>query len=385
MITTITAFTQDPDDVEGAVSSLLDQLKVKPLKKHSVGIVSCFADFIGSGTWALLAEKLPFSLVGTTTLGASGPDGQGDVILILTVLTSDDVEFVTGLAVPVTGEDDAPFRAAYDKIAQTRQDRPSLMLSFAPLLIGVSADFFVESWDAITGGVPNFGALSVDHNPDYRESQTLYDGRAFRDGYAFVLCYGKLEPRFFIGGIPEEKAFREKGVITASRGNQLKEVNGISVADYLVSLGLEKDEKGVIQGINSYPFILDYNDGTQPVIRVMFAITPDGSAVCGGKMPEGSVLTVGALDAKEIQETTGKVLRQALDGREDRSLLIFSCVGRYFAQGFNTTGEMDLARQILDKTPFHMAYCGTEICPVYGKDNSLTNRSHNDTMVICVL
>jgi hypothetical protein len=259
------------------------------------------------------------------------------------------------------------------------------MISFAPLLNNVSADFFAEAWSSVTGNVPNFGTLAVDHNQDYHESQTILGAEAFRDRCVFVLCYGNLEPRFFLGGISEEKAFREKGVVTSSQGNQLKEVNGVSVAEYLTSLGLKKDENGVIQGINSFPFILDYNDGTQPVIRVMFAITPDGSAVCGGKIPVGAALTVGSISAEKVLDNTAKVLKKLLEGSDGRGLLIFSCVGRYFAQGYNSGAEMEVARKILGDRPFHLAYSGTELCPVYGKDGTIANRSHNDTIVICML
>jgi hypothetical protein len=233
--------------------------------------------------------------------------------------------------------------------------------------------------------VPNFGTLAVDHHQDYHESQTILGAEAFRDRYVFVFCYGNLEPRFFMGGISEEKAFREKGVVTSSRGIQLKEVNGISVAAYLASLGLKKDENGVIQGINSFPFLLDYNDGTQPVIRVMFGLAPDGSVVCGGRVPEGATLTVGSISAEEVLSNTGKVLQKAREGIGERGLLMFSCVGRYFAQGFNSAAEMDTIREVMGDTPFHLSYSGTELCPVYGKDGKLTNRSHNDTIVICMI
>jgi hypothetical protein len=60
-------------------------------------------------------------------------------------------------------------------------------------------------------------------------------------------------------------------------------------------------------------------------------------------------------------------------------------VGRYFAQGFNTNAEMEKAQGILGDIPFHLCYSGTELCPVDGKDGAITNRSHNDTIVICML
>jgi hypothetical protein len=251
--------------------------------------------------------------------------------------------------------------------------------------MNVAADFYADTWTAITGNVPNFGALAVDHNQDYHESQTILGSGAWPDRYVFVFCYGKLAPKFFIGGISEEKAFREKGVVTSSHGNLLKEVNGVSVGDYLTGLGLTKDPQGNLVGINSYPFILDYNDGTQPIVRVMFAVTPDGSAVCGGRVPVGATLAVGTISGGLVLNTTAAVLASALKAAEGKTLLIVSCIGRYFAQGFDIHAEMDKVREILEGFPFSLVYSGGELCPVHGKGGGLTNRSHNDTIVICAL
>jgi hypothetical protein len=157
------------------------------------------------------------------------------------------------------------------------------------------------------------------------------------------------------------------------------------VGDYLAGLGLTRDAQGNLVGINAYPFILDFNDGTQPIIRVMFAVTPDGSAVCGGKMPVGATLTVGTINGDEVLRASAEILTTAREAAGGRVMLIFSCIGRYFAQGFNTTAEMDKTREIMGESPFSLAYSGGELCPVYGKNGGLTNRSHNDTMVICIV
>jgi hypothetical protein len=377
----------EADDVDVAVAEITGQLAGKTLLRHSVGIIACFADFISSGVIAALAEALPFPIAGTTTLAAATNGFQGEIVLILTVLTSNDVEFITGVTGPIKEEDETLLKAAWEKAVAGRTEKPGLMLSFAPLVQNVSGDFYVDAWSRIAGNVPNFGTLSVDHNHDYHEAQTILGKEAFLDRYVFILFYGKVEPEFFIGGISEEKAFREKGVVTSSLGNLLNGVNGVSVADYLASLGFEKDENGVLKGLNSFPFILNYNDGTPPVIRVIFAITPDGSAVCGGKIPIGASLTVGVINAEEVLATSSILLQKAKEKaqKEGKSLLIFSCAGRYFAQGFNTTAEMDKAREILADTPFHLSYSGTELCPVTGKDRVIANRSHNDTIVVCVL
>jgi hypothetical protein len=390
MVEMITVHTEEIDDIETAAAELVAQIEAgKGLRKHSIGLISCFADFVSSGLIKELAEKLPFEIVGTTTLASEDRDSQGETLLILSILTSDELEFATGLTGPIAGEDPEPLRQAYEKAAGNRGGKPALMISFAPLLMNVSGDFFAEAWGDITGNVPVFGTLAVDHNADYHESQTILNGQAFRDRFVFVLVYGNIKPFFIVGGISENKVFREKGVVTASRGNQLQGVNGVSVADYLSSLGLPKNKEGVIEGINSFPFILDYNDGAQPVIRVMFAITPEGYAVCGGKMPVGASLTVGSINAEEVLNSTGETLKLALAIGESNGskhgMLIFSCVGRFFAQGFDTAAEMKKVKEVLgNKLPFHFAYSGTELCPVYGSDKAVYNRSHNDTIVICV-
>ncbi|MDR1930158.1 MAG: FIST C-terminal domain-containing protein [Treponema sp.] len=384
MIESFSFHTAEIDDCEAAAAELGSWLDLRKLRKNSLGLVSCYAEFINSGVVAALAKVLPFPLAGITTIAGALPAVRGEMLLILTVLTSDEVEFAAAVTEPLSGEDEAPLRAAWERITAGRDGRPSLMLSFAPLLLDVSGDFFADAWTSITGNVPNFGTLAVDHNRDYHESQTILGGEAYRDRYVFVLLYGRVEPAFFVGGISEEKAFREKGVVTDSQGNLLKAVNGVSVADYLTGLGLSRDESGNIEGINSYPFILDYNDGTQPIIRVMFAVTPDGQAVCGGKMPLGATLTVGTINADGVLYNSAAVLEKALKA-PGKTILIFSCVGRFFAMGFNPQAEMEKVQELLGGRPFHLCYSGTELCPVYGKDGGLTNRSHNDTMVICVL
>jgi hypothetical protein len=387
MIKTLTAYTSEIDDVESAVSGILKQLDAGgALLKNSVGIVSCYAEYTGSGVLAALAEKLPFPLVGTTTAACAVPGMMGQTHLALMVLTSDDVEFETAVSGPVLTADEAPLRAAYRTAAEKHDAPPVFMISFAPLLMNISGDFFVRAFDAITGGIPNFGTLSVDHTSDYHESRVIMGGEAFPDRYAFILLYGEVRPSFFVANISEEKAFREKGVVTASAGNQLQRVNNMPVSDYLASLGILKDAEGHIIGINSFPFILDYNDDTQPIVRVMFAITPDGSAVCGGEMPVGSTLTVGKIDSAEVLNTTDKILRQVLKQKKEGGILIFSCVGRYFAMGYESLEEMKKISDALSGgIPWHMTYSGGEIAPVSGPDGKLVNRSHNDTIVMCLL
>ena len=384
-----TAFTREVDDAETAVSEILSQLDLggkNILKKNSIGILSCFADDIESGVWSALCEKLPFEIIGTTTIENMTAGEIGDTMLTLMVLTSDEIIFATALSEPVMEEDEAPLRALYEKAASKLPGKPALMLSFAPLLTNFGSDFYVERMTEISGNVPNFGTLAVDHNADYHDSRVLLGGESYPDRFALLLLHGPVDPIFLVGAISEEKVFSEKGIVTASVGKQLQTVNGAPVIDYLLSLGLSENEDGSITGINSFPIMVDYNDGTKPVARAMFAVTPEGHAVCGGNIPVGSTLSIGSFDPEEILATSRRTLEEASHVENHKTLLIFSCVGRFFSQGYEPMAEFQKIAEQLDSSFTYMAaYSGGELCPVYDQAGGTINRNHNNTIVICAL
>lgn len=302
MIKTFSAFTHEIDDVDAAVAEVLQQLDLEGENKlltHTVGIVSCFADYVESGVWKALCEKLPFEILGTTTIENMVNGEIGETMLALLVLTSDELVFATASSAPITAEEPEALRELYQSALSKLPGKPSLMLSFAPLLSNFGSDFYVDCMRDISENVPDFGTLAVDHNADYHDAQVLLNGDSWRDRFAILLVHGPIQPRFFVGSISEDRVFAEKGVVTASMGNQLQTVNGMLAIDFLQSLGLSKNEEGGITGINTFPIIVDYNDGTTPVARAMFAMTPDGYAVCGGNIPVGATLSIGSFDAEE--------------------------------------------------------------------------------------
>jgi hypothetical protein len=391
MLKILTASTREIDDTEAAIAEITEQLGGgNNLLAHSIGLVSCYSDFIDSGVIAAMKDALPFEFLGTTTLGTVTKDSSSLIQLTVMVLTSDDVSFVTGLTEPILDENADVIAKGYaDAMKKSGiSQRPSLMFSYAPLLVNVGGDFFVNTLSEASDGVPNFGTIISDDSIDYRNSRVIFNGEAYTDRLAFVLVCGDVKPKFRLASISKEKIFREKGVVTSSEGNQLREINDTPVGDYLQSVGLTKDEDGVIVGINSYPFIVDYNDGTAPVVRVMFAITPEGYAVCGGDIPQGATLSVGSIDGNEVVKATGDEIKDILANEKPNALLIFSCIGRYFSLGYESGREVEEVKRLLDGQgiPYAFTYSGGEICPTSDaeRDDATTNRFHNDTLAVCV-
>lgn len=383
MIKALTAYTQEIDEVEDAVAEIMEQLDLSQLGKHSIGILTCYSEFIDTGVVAALCDSLPFDVIGCTTIGNATNGNLGRLDLNLTVITGDDVEFSAAVSTGLAKEQERPLREMYAKAIEKMDSKPVFMLAFMPLIYQIGGEVMLDILDDITH-LPIFGTLAVDHTNDYHESQTIFNGQAYPDALSMVVIAGNVSPKFMVTSLDEKKTLKQKAIITDSAANILKEVNGIPAIQYMQDLGLTKE--GVIEGPNTIPFVVDFNDGTQPVIRAIFAQTPEGYAVCGGSMPVNSTLSIGSIDDRDVLETTQKMCGTISEQEEKNVILSFSCIGRNYALGTNTNAEMEaLERTFGESVPYQFAYSGGEVCPLADSDGMLKNRFHNDTIIACIL
>ncbi len=392
MLNVQTAFTPEIDDVDKAVTEIIEQLNLDALGKYRIGIIAALPAFLETGVVAALQEALPFDLVGQTTIATSlcGSDNLDQLSIM--VLSSDTIEFSIYLSTPIDGQSADPIKSAHLKATAPYEQKPSFILSYVPLSQTASGDFFIKNLDTISGGVPIFGGVTVDDTLDYHNSQVIYKGKGYSDQMACVLFYGDVRPRFFLATITYGKVFEETGLVTGSTGSLLRTIDGAPVSEFLKSVGIKPNEDGEFVGINTYPYLVDYNDGSDPVIKIMFAVTAEGYAACGGDIPEGALLTVSIFDSNEILGSSKATISNlAEDVKENGANLVlaYSCVGRYFSLGVNAKAEVELLEDALSNcdVPYVFTYCGGELCPVGNKDDSsiLTNRAHNSTFIAVVL
>ncbi|MDR3130708.1 MAG: FIST C-terminal domain-containing protein [Treponema sp.] len=385
MIKTMTAFTFEVDDPDAAAAEILEQIDLKALRKNSLGILTCFTEFAASGVVQAVCAALPFDAIGITTAGTAVPGGAAEIILGLLVLTSDNAEFITG-AVEISGKDmDGHIYSAYKETCAKGPGLPVMMLAFVPFIKDLGGEIIVQSLGKASGGIPFFGSLAIDLSPDYSINRSIYNGKTERNTLVFALLYGDLHPSFFVASIPEDKIHKQRGVITKSKDNFLMEVNNMPVLDYLQSIGIRK-KNGVLPAA-FFPFVIDYNDGTKPVVRSIYLMTKEGYAACGGAMPENATLSVGGIDYYDVIRTCGETLEKIQREKEKGScLLMFSCLTRYFALDAYTTAEMETVRDRLTDFPGYLfSYSGGEICPVYNWKGYTSNRFHNCTFAACLL
>lgn len=386
MVKMMTAHTMEIDDAKMAAQEVLGQLDLAHgLGKSSAGILTCYSEFIDSGVVSALCAELPFPVIGATTLGNADRGGRGLMMLSLTVLTSDDVSFSAAYSDSLSGEQEAPLRDMFERAKAGLPAEPKLMISCLPLLFHIGGDETIALLDGISGGVPNFGATAVDHTPDYHTAQTIMNGEASRDRMAVLLLSGEVRPRFFIAQLSEERIQGQKpALITASNRSLLMEVNGMPVTEYMESLGMT--EGGKLENVNAVPYVVDFGDGTPPLVRAIFAFTPEGYAVCGGVMPVNATLSVGSIDHRDVMRTTERAMTKVADSGPEGCVLMFSCIARFQALGVDTDAEMELIDRLLPAgTPYQFSYAGGEVCPVYDQDGAARSRFHNDTLVVLTL
>jgi hypothetical protein len=214
---------------------------------------------------------------------------------------------------------------------------------------------------------------------DYHTTKTVLNGEAYRESAVLAAIYGNPEISFGIASLDGNNVRKQKAIITESHKNILIGVNGKAVVDYLEEIGLTKDDLAL--GLPIMPLVVEHADGTPPVARAVYALTPEGHAVCGGSMPEGAALAIGRLDKNDVLHTTETALTSfANDGG---ALLCYSCMSRYIALGTENRAEAEIVKKSFG-TGSHIFACSAgEICPIHDENGQLKNYFHNFSIVFC--
>lgn len=393
----LSAFTEEIDDVEAAVSEIFSQLDLGGLMKNSLGILHCYYEFIDSGLVKTLSEKLPFEIVGTTMPYVCLPGKKSLMGLILNVLTGDDVDFITGISEPVETIDTAdnintaaPAMAALHamisgKLEKPGETKPAMLLTFMPFRFYISGDEFVGQLNKLFPDVPFFGALPMSDEPDFSKSYVLYNGEHYEKSAVAVALTGNVNPEFLAMAVPERTMLREKVTVTEAAGNTIRSVDGIIPEDYLISIGLV-EKKGELGKLIATPMIVDLEDGSRRIV-ICLGGNERGGLILTGNIPAGSKIGFSVIESSDIVSTSGELTRKALEISDGRNMLIYSCVARFWFLG-PTNSDLEIQEitgAVSDGAPFYAAYCGGEIFPQQLPGGRIANHFQNYSLIICIL
>ncbi|MDR2175291.1 MAG: FIST C-terminal domain-containing protein [Synergistaceae bacterium] len=390
MIEAITAHTREIDNVNSAVSEILAQIDIGKLRKNSVGILACHAEFILSGVVKTLCASLPFETAGLSSIASAVPGSCGTDALSLLVLTSDDVFFSSALSPALSAENwkasgEDLYRRALEGLPEGA-GKCALGLAFMPFIpLRVGGDKILAVLDEASGGVPFFGGLATGYSlTDTPPPFVLFNGEEYTDRLAVVLLSGRVRPRFARVFIAESKVSVRKGIVTASEGNLVKTIDGMPAVSYLEKLGLT--DGGKLRWILTIPVIIDCGDGADPVSLVIVDQTPEGYICMGGSVPVNSTFSVGSIDRGDVLAGAADILKLIAEERAS-VFLFFSCTLRARVLKLEQTAEIGRAAELLDDSvPYLFTYSGGEFCPLHSGDGDRTdNRFHNVTLIACAL
>ncbi|MDR3050894.1 MAG: FIST C-terminal domain-containing protein [Oscillospiraceae bacterium] len=381
---TLYAHTFEMDDFEVAIAEIHAQLDLANNQRaNTLGILACHKEFVRTGAAQAICKSLPFEVIGSVTTTQAVPGQEGDLILTLLVLTSDEERFSTALTDTLNGPWAQSIEDGYKKAAAALPGAPALALILTPFMVQNSGDAYVDVLTRVSGGVPCFGTMSIDNSNTFADCFVLCGGEAYIDRMAIALVHGDIHPRFFLATISKEKILPQSALITSSDGHLLKEVNGRPVIEYFTKLNLV-DASQTSYAMASLPFVVDYNDGTPPVSKVFISLDEEQHAICAGAMPEGSTLYLGVFDKQDVLLTTRTAVEQALAETNPSVMLIYSCIARSISLGGEVMVELETVQDALGtRCPFMMAYSGGEFCPTQVRGDKAINRFHNNSFILC--
>jgi hypothetical protein len=385
MINVLTAYTEEIDDVDAAVSSLLEQIKPdENLLRNSAALVHCYHEFIESGVLEALDKRLGFPIVGTTTIALGLSGSIGDMGLSLTVLTSDDIRFSAGAGDPVgSGEIAESVTGLYKKVTAGFDEKPSLVFAFPPLLKGEGqgGDFFVAELDkASGGGIPLFGTLPISNEAGEWMSRVLYGGKSYESSMALLACYGGLKPEFYTVAVTEKALQAKRAKITGAKLNIIESINDMPAGKYLESAGIS------FSSLSYMPIVIYPGDGSK-VFRVGMKILDNGALLLTGMAPLNSEIAFSSIDDKDVLESTATLLKTIMQKTAGgRGILIYACCSRYWILGPRWKEESGKAALCINDTvPWHFVYSGGEVFPSILANGKTANNLQNYSVIVCVL
>jgi hypothetical protein len=391
MIKMYSAFTEEIDDIDVAVSEIVEQLDLeKSMMKNSVGIINCYHEFIESGVVKALSEKLPFEIVGITVPCVHLSEQAVTMGLMLNMLTGDDVEFATGVSEPIVdGKLSSSMGKLCADVTSKLKDgvKPSMIMAYGPFVhaLKVDGDELVDCISTAFPDVPVFGSFSFTAELDFSKCYVLYNGESYETASVLIAITGDIKPSFFTVSVPEVNILGELATVTSSAGNIIHTINGMPVEDYAVSTGLV-EEKGQLDKLYTTPIIAKLDDGTI-IVRVCIGGDGEGGAVVGGHVPVGATIGFTLLELPDIVSTSTEIAKKSIEISEGKSVIVYSCMARLEFLGMHQrdTEAKAICDVFGDNVNFCLAYVGGEIFPHLLEGGKYINHLQNYSLVVCVM
>ena len=345
-----------------------------------------------SGVRASLGDAV--SIVGASSAGeitTSGPTMRNSVALML--LRSDTLLCTTGVANGLTEDSfKAGVSLAEDLKAATV---PKLLMMFADGLKGNGSAIMRGILSVLGDHFPVVGGSAGDNGKLVETHQFLND-TVYTDAVVGVGFSGDF--KFSIGVNHGWNAIGAPQKVTKATGTTIHEIDNLpAISLYERYLGTEQVAHLKAEMLGevalSYPLGIKDVQSDEFLLRAPFAVTDDGSIVCGGEVLEGAEVQLMIGSKADAITAAKKAAETALENLQStpKVAFIFSCHVRntLFANKATALEEIKAIKNVIgEEVPLIGFYTYAEQAPLGGSSYNIKKCNpelHNETVVITLL
>lgn len=321
-------------------------------------------------------------LVGCTTDGEmSSIHGFRDDSIVLTLFSSDVIEFKAGVADKVT-KDSVPLLTKAVEAAKTDMISEPMMCIITPtgwpgLITG--EDIIIGVQETLGESFPIFGGFAGDLFR-FEGTYQFCNKMAYTDAVPFLLISGPL--LFSVGAESGWMPIGERAVVTQSDYNVVHRIGEQSAMDFFKHyLG-----KGDSYPLSEYPLaVFDKDDETFCLRSSLVSDAEKGCITYTGPIREGTSVQITHTTRDEIVEAAKKSVDVAImgyPGSHPMLALCFSCTCRKQLLGTRIGEEYQILKEANPDLAIAGFYSYGEIGP-HSRDRSA--KLHNDTMYTLLL
>jgi hypothetical protein len=335
-------------------------------------------------------------MVGGTTAGEISTSGISTQSVVIMALSSDMVNFVTGIGLNMKQDETACAVALADDISHKIRKNEALSLLIFPDGMGGDGVKVIQGLQSVmgTGFEIVGGYLGDDEN--FGTTYQYYNGKVYSDAIpGLLVCSGES----FRTGIGVRSGFESIGNrfwCTESEGNVVKRFDDEPALDlYKEFLGEERSKR--LPGVClEYPFgLIDEKVSIAGKeyfqLRCGLAVDHDKKTITlAASIPEGGAITLTMASRGDIihgAEMAAEQAKESLEGATPQAILMFSCVGRKLVLGRRTEEEVVAVQKVLgEDVPLIGFYTYGEIGPIDKmKEQLAITKFHNETVVLWVI
>lgn len=391
-----TAVTTETYDLDLAVSELVEQIrKAMPETKNRCGMVFMDPGYDGKALIAKLKQAFGCDIIGATSAAMLSSDGYHATCALLLMIGGNDCAF--GIAItPALDEPSARegLAAAYTRaLSRLGGAAPVMMVVLSAASPGCTEDARLKILQELSGGIPIFGGVAADHF-EFAHARVFGEDASGPHSMVMLLMSGNLRPKFVMRNVARKHLARSR--ITACVGTCVHTIDGISAHAYMIREGADPTNA---MSLHFTPLLVEAGtrDNDDAIICRPF-VALDKDTGCGTtllEVPEGSAVTVQAIDSTDIVNASREAmarLLQKINADEDTgyvysTIIAISCAARHMVLAVDKEREAVLAHELF---PAGLTvggfYSFGEFCPVaVAADGKADNRLHNLTLGLCAL